>query len=554
MTPEGVRRYFEARLPGQRWGSGAEVKSLCPFHSDSTPSLSINLEKGVWQCFAGCGGGGVLDFEEKFSKCDRETARRNVQELLGGERVFTGSGGPPEAVYQYRDAVGVLLFEKLRYPGKRFVQRKPVGKSGWDYKLGDIRRPLYRLPELIVANDVVVVEGEKDADNVLAAFAGRTLPDGVRVAATTNFDGAGKWRSEYAPYFAGKRVVIFPDNDTIGRKHAEDVAASVYPYAYAVKVVPLPELSDHGDVSDYLKAHSADDLLAEIKKTPVWRPSPQKLFVPASAFVLQVPDTIDWLVENVIQRGANGFFVAIPKGGKSYVAIDLAISLALGVDWMGFTIPRPARVALISREDAPELTGWRLKHIFAGKSCPDPGLIETNLYVNSRRQSAELMLDNPEQMGELLAALRQFRPELVIVDVFNVVHSADENDNQAMRGVLRELSAIQAEIGCSIAVVHHYNKNELVTSMTQRMRGSSAIAGWAEWLIGISMADEESKLRRMDFETKAATPPAPLHFRIVDNGSTVRMEVVEPTAASRSRGSSAAEQLMAKGRVPYADN
>jgi hypothetical protein len=39
--------------------------------------------------------------------------------------------------YQYHDANGRLVFEKLRYPGKPFVQRKPSGKNGWEYKLGD---------------------------------------------------------------------------------------------------------------------------------------------------------------------------------------------------------------------------------------------------------------------------------------------------------------------------------------------------------------------------------------------------------------------------------
>jgi len=96
------------------------------------------------------------------------------------------------------------------------------------------------------------------------------------------------------------------------------------------------------------------------------------------------------------------------------------------------------------------------------------------------------MLDNPNQMAELMAALKTIRPRFAIFDVFNVLHSADENDNQEMRTVLRQLSAIQAEIGCGIGVVHHYNKTDQGGSMTQRLRGSSAIAGWAEWLIGIS--------------------------------------------------------------------
>ena len=133
LQPEQSRRYFEARLKGQRWGSGAEVKAKCLFHDDRNPSLGVNLEKGVWKCHAGCGEGGLLDFEMKFSRCNRETAKTNIAGLLGDTSAFSQSQ-TPEAIYQYRDAQGRLVFEKLRYPGKLFVHRKQVGKGGYEYK------------------------------------------------------------------------------------------------------------------------------------------------------------------------------------------------------------------------------------------------------------------------------------------------------------------------------------------------------------------------------------------------------------------------------------
>lgn len=538
-----ARKYFEARLKGQLRGSGPEIRLRCPFHEDRSPSLSVNLDKGTWKCFAGCGEGGLIDFEMKFSSCDRETAKNRIGEVIG-EPVFRGTGEQPEAIYQYRDAQGAVVFEKMRYPGKRFVQRKPNGKGGYDYKLGDISKPLYRLPELLVANQIVICEGEKDCDNVMRAFGEKASSQ--HLAATTNFDGAGKWNSRDSMFFAGKKVVILPDQDEIGRKHAQRVAESIYPYVVGIRVVELPGLEDHGDVSDYLKTHSADALIAEIRRAPQWRPATptQKLFISAPAFVQQVPEQIDWLVEGVIERGANGFFSAVPKGGKSWAAVDLAISLALGCEWLDFRVARPVKVALVSREDNPSLTAWRIKHLFAGKTCPSPWILETNLYVNSRKQSAELMLDNSEQMTELLAALKILEAEFCIFDVFNVLHVADENDAQEMRTVLRQLSRIQSEIGCACAVVHHWNKSDQ-GSMTQRLRGSSAIAGWAEWLIGISMADEETKTRRMEFELKAAQSPEPVYYRIDSTESATRLSLSKaPNVPARRREGSAAERYM----------
>ena len=95
--------------------------------------------------------------------------------------------------------------------------------------------------------------------------------------------------------------------------------------------------------------------------------------------------------------------------------------------------------------------------------------------------------------------------------MFNILHGADENDNTEMRGVLEELNRLHREIGCAVGVVHHFSKNS-EGSLTQRLRGAGAIAGWAEWLIGVEAQDEH--VRKMQFEIKAAQPPDPLHFRI----------------------------------------
>jgi len=470
------------------------------------------MEKGVWKCFAGCGEGGMVAFEMKFSKCDEAAARSNIAGLVG--RNLFSQTEKPEAIYQYHDARGVLVFEKLRYPGKRFVQRRPTGKGGYEYKLGAGSKPLYHLPELLVANEIAICEGEKDADNV------RALNLGGNFAATTNFDGAGKWKDEYSVFFAGKKVVIFPDNDEIGKKHAEQVARSVHRYALGVKIVDLPTVDQNGDVSDYLKSHGAAELMDLVVKSPQWHPptADSGVLIPSEKFIATVPDKIDWLVENVIERGANGFFCAVPKGGKSWAAVDLALSLAMGCQWLGFAVPRPVKVALITREDNPALTSWRMKHLMRGKmeSGGDIRLANENLYVNSRQQTPEFMLDQPEQVAEMVAAIKERGIEFALFDVFNVMHAADENDNTEMRGILRFLSQIQAEVSCSIGVVHHFNKAE-TGSMTQRLRGASSIAGWAEWLIGISIVDETTKLRSMDFELKAAQPPDAVTYKIVSN-------------------------------------
>lgn len=537
LTPEQHRIYFEARLNGQQIAAtGRDVSVRCPFHDDRQASLSVNVEKGVWNCHAGCGKGGVLDFEKRFSNCDTATAWANIGSITGAQDSFFQQ--QPEAVYKYRDEDGAELFEKLRYPQKRFTQRARTVDGKTVYSLHNIRKVLYNLPEVITANTVAIVEGEKDADN-LRSFGealSKQYPK-TRFAATTNFDGAGRWRAEYSPYLCGKSVLIFPDNDTPGDEHARIVASSVFQYAHSVRVVKLPGLDLHGDVSDYLNLHNAEDLLGEISKAPRWKPEKGSLLVDAPEFLSSVSPDIDWLVRDLIQRGANGFICAPPKVGKSWLAVDLALSLALGLPWIGFDVRRPARVALITREDAPGLTRWRMDRLLAGKERSREDL-QGRLYVNSREQSPSFRLDESELFAPMIAELKAVQPEFAILDVFNILHGADENDNTEMRRILEEVNRLQREVGCAIGLVHHFNKNA-EGSLTQRLRGAGAIGGWAEWLIGVEAQDQF--VRKMQFEIKAAQPPEPLHFRIsgedFDNWKRIERTdwLPEKAGAKRSR-------------------
>ena len=75
----------------------------------------------------------------------------------------------------------------MRYEPKDFSQRRPDGNGGWIWKnlFKDVKPILYRLPEVVNANEVLIVEGEKDCDNLSE----------LGFVATTCPMGAKKWRS-----------------------------------------------------------------------------------------------------------------------------------------------------------------------------------------------------------------------------------------------------------------------------------------------------------------------------------------------------------------------
>jgi 5S rRNA maturation endonuclease (ribonuclease M5) len=161
------------------------------------------------------------------------------------------------AVYDYADERGRLLYQQCRTEPKSFFTRRPDGSGGFVNGLNGARRVPYRLRDLIEADPVLtlfVVEGEKDADRLRS----------LGLLATTNAGGAGKWRDEYSEPLRDRSVVILPDNDEPGRKHAAQVARSLKGIAASVKVVELPNLPGKGDVSDWLDAGGSVGLLHEL--------------------------------------------------------------------------------------------------------------------------------------------------------------------------------------------------------------------------------------------------------------------------------------------------
>jgi len=181
------------------------------------------------------------------------------------------------ARYPYRDERGVLLFEVVRFEGKQFAQRQPDGRGGWVWSLDGIRRVPYRLPELLkTVGAVYITEGEKDADR---------LAD-LGLTTTCNPCGAGNWRPEFDQHFAGRDVVILPDNDGTGLAHADDVARSLHAVAKSVRVVWFSGLPEKGDVSDWLDAgRTVADLDKITSQTPHWHPAGAELLSNVESFV-----------------------------------------------------------------------------------------------------------------------------------------------------------------------------------------------------------------------------------------------------------------------------
>ena len=177
-------------------------------------------------CHSECAtGGNVFTLEEKLGG------------TAGEVYAIVGRNAPRQivATYGYTDESGQLLFECVRYEPKDFRQRRPDGQRRMDLELVQgVRLVPYRLPQVIAADTVYVVEGEKDVATL----------ERLGVVATCNPMGAGKWRSGYNAWFRDKRVIILPDQDEVGIAHGNNVARHLATVAASVRIVNVPEGKD----------------------------------------------------------------------------------------------------------------------------------------------------------------------------------------------------------------------------------------------------------------------------------------------------------------------
>lgn len=204
----------------------------CPAHADTSPSLTVTDAKDrvLLNCKAGC------STEDVVAALGLQMSDLFDEEPVKAEIIGT---------YPYVDENNQLLFEVVRFYPRDFKQRRPDLNGGYIWKLGDTRRVLYRLPQvMLVAHQgrrVYVVEGEKDVHHVERAGA----------VATCNPGGAGKWRDEYTEFLRGADVVVVADRDKTGRDHAADVMRSL---ASAGITAELREAAVGKDAADHLAA------------------------------------------------------------------------------------------------------------------------------------------------------------------------------------------------------------------------------------------------------------------------------------------------------------
>lgn len=464
---------------------GNDSLGLCPFHQEKTPSFSVNSTRGTFKCFGCNEGGDVFGFVMKTQSLSFPDAVRSVAAEVGIEiaevrRSSRGGAGRPttpreaagapapassagpsraevvpigdaqgakiEAVYDYRNRRGQLVYQVCRMAPKSFRQRRPhpreKGAWVWTMKthrasgLGDQPTILYRAPELraaIEAEDPIwIAEGEKDVEALMAA-------DQV---ATCNTAGAGKWRAALATPFKGFQgsVRIVQDRDEPGKEHARAVFDSLAQVLGDRASLAILEPLVGKDAADHLGAGKTAEEFVQVWPLPndLLETDPKRFKRIMLHQALEHPTTVldhtahgsyeartqplyQAALQNVntpIQWQGCVVVSGAPSSGKSYLAIATAVDSALA-GWDAWylscemaqqTIRDRAARAVASRaledgdymrQDRVELVAQDAKHV----SLPDRfNIVDVGIGVTV------------EDVIEFLADRVTERPTLVVLD------------------------------------------------------------------------------------------------------------------------------------------
>ncbi len=254
-----------------------------------------------------------------------------------------------------------------------------------------------------------------------------------------------------------------------------------------------------------------------------------------------------WLIDQLWPRSAIGILAAPPKSYKTWLCLDMAVSVASGSECLGRFGAMKGRVLYVPGEGRPERLRSRIEGIANARGA---SLDEIELSVMD--QSNRLILDQPAAQSRFENTLKKDKPDLVIIDPLRRLFDGDENASAAISPVLNFLTAMQQKYCCAILVVHHTRKDSASgTTDGQSLRGSSDLYGWGESFLFISKTkdgvrlttehrDEESDIQ-LHLKLEPSAPSAVL--KVVDNVDDVSNNEMKP-APSKPRAQSNRDRVV----------
>lgn len=208
---------------------------------------------------------------------------------------------------------------------------------------------------------------------------------------------------------------------------------------------------------------------------------------------LRMPTHLKWLVDDAWVDNSVGFISGRSKSYKTWIALDLALSVVSGESFLArYPIRRTGPVLLIQEEDPAAVLQDRLRLIAKSKGMlPEIEQVSRKL-IRIRYPDYPLHIINlqgfnlgvEEKVNQVRALIAQINPVMVILDPLIVLlpQGVDEFRGGEISAVLQSVKMWREEFGCSVVIVHHWNKgkNEEGERFAEHMYGSFAFHAWLE--------------------------------------------------------------------------
>jgi hypothetical protein len=209
------------------------------------------------------------------------------------------------------------------------------------------------------------------------------------------------------------------------------------------------------------------------------------------------PQPERWLIESLWADEAVGIVGGEPKCCKSFLALDLAVSVASGAPCLRqFQTRQRGPVLLFAAEDPLHVVRRRLQAIALAAEVDFDTL---DIHVIT---APSLRLDIEEDRRRLRATVEALKPKLLVLDPFVRLHRADENVVADVAPLLGYLRQLQRSFHTAVLLVHHARKGAGGTRAGQALRGSSEMHAWGDSLLYLRRC--RGDLLRLSVEHRAA--------------------------------------------------
>lgn len=384
--------------------------------------------------------------------------------------------GPKVADWKYKDLNGNVIASVARYEPdgpesktyRPFCFKEENGKLVW--KMGaPLLRPLYRLPEIVTCQTIVLVEGEKCAQALAE----------LGIDATTAMQGAEApiEKTDWSP-IQGKSVIIWPDNDKPGFDYAGKVSSHLRMLGCTVTIVHIPEGKPmKWDAADCVaEGNDPRTIIATAS-----RPTPPSRFQIYSWEDLANLPPPSWDVEGYIPQGG---FVGIygPSGHfKSFVVVDIAACKATGREWHGAKV-KQGPVLYVAAEGQ---RGFRKRLAAWAQSKQEL----SQFYV---LPADPLFPDDLEGVDAAIRAMPEI-PHLIVLDTLARTFKGNENDAQDMAAWIRAAAWLQSTFSATIIFVHHTGKD-----LEKKDRGHTSLRAAADTMVRVQKATDKTLTIQVD--------------------------------------------------------